>query len=214
MRNIDGEIMSGVSTRQLGGPPAARREAGETLEIRFIGRGGQGVISAAQLLAEAGVQEGRYVQAFPDFGAERAGAPISAYVRLSGSEIEIHSLIHSPGVVVVVDGSLSRTGGIATSLSPGGTLLCNDDGPLPDLRALHGLPEGARLFSLSASEISLRVLGKDIPNTPILGALIRVTGAVDQGSLQSVLARRFKGDLLEKNAAALKLGYEGVRGPG
>lgn len=214
MRNFNDENMIGVSTRLLDESPPPHHEEGETLEMRFIGRGGQGVVSAAQLLAEAAVQEGRFVQAFPDFGAERAGAPISAYARLSDAEIEVHSLIRNPGVVVVLDGSLSRTRGVASGLHPGGVLLCNYDGPLTEMRRLHDLPGGARLFVLPATEISLRIMGKDIPNTPMLGALVKVTAAVRMGSLQSTLERRFEGELREKNEAALNLGYEGVLGPG
>ena len=207
-----------MKTESPGGPPGVQStlQRGEerSLEIRFIGRGGQGVISAAQLLAEAAVLEGRYVQAFPDFGAERSGAPISAYARLSDQKIEIHSLIHSPGVIAVVDASLSHTRGVASGLARGGALLCNHLGTLTELRALQGLPDGVRLYALPASEISLRALGKDIPNTPMLGAVVRVTGAVRMESVRSVLAKRFKGDLMEKNADALAKGYEGVVGPG
>lgn len=208
------EMAKGDSNGLLRGPMTLQRAARQPLEARFIGRGGQGVISAAQLLAEAGVLEGRYVQAFPEFGAERSGAPISAYARLSDEKIEIHSLIHSPAVIVVVDSSLSHTKGVASGLAAQGTLICNHDGTVSELKALQGLPEGVRLFTLPASKISLKTLGKDIPNTPMLGAMVRVTGAVRMDSIQAVLARRFKGSLLEKNARALKEGYEGVAGPG
>ena len=207
-------MAKGESNRSLRGPMTLQGSAKQPLEVRFIGRGGQGVISAAQLLAEAGVLEGRYVQAFPEFGAERSGAPISAYARLGDEKIEIHSLIRSPAVIVVVDASLSHTKGVASGLPPRGTLICNHDGTASELKALQGLPDGVRVFALPASKISLKTLGKDIPNTPMLGAMVRVTEAVGMDSIQLVLARRFKGDLLEKNANALKEGYEGVAGEG
>lgn len=198
----------------VGGAAAVLNEMEKMLEIRFIGRGGQGVISAAQLLAEAAVLEGMHVQAFPEFGAERSGAPISAYARLSKSVIEIHSLIRSPGAIVVVDRSLARSKGIASGLARDGVFLCNQDGPLPELRKALDLPVAARLYALPAGEIAMKTLGKDIPNTPMLGALLRITKSVKMETLSSVVARRFKGSLLEKNIAALGEGYERVVGPG
>lgn len=200
--------LTGGVTAQTSSAPASM------LEVHFIGRGGQGVVSAAQLLAEAAVLEGKYVQAFPEFGAERSGAPISAYARVSQEPIEIHSLIHSPGVIVVVDKSLLRSGWVSSGLTGDGIFLCNYDGPLAGLRPLLGLPERASLFGVPASEISLKTIGKEIPNTPTLGALVKVTEAVSLDSVGAVLARRFKASLQEENMSALRMGYEQVAGPG
>lgn len=182
------------------------------VEIRFIGRGGQGVVSAAQLLAEAAVLEDKYVQAFPEFGAERSGAPISAYARLSKAPIEIHSLIRNPDVIVVVDRSLSTVKSSTSGLNPHGIFLANYEGSIGELRARLGLQEGIRVFSVHAREIALGAIGKDFPNTPILGALVKVSQFVRLDSVQTVLAERFKGKLKEANENALKLGYEGVVG--
>ncbi len=178
------------------------------LEVRLHGRGGQGVVSAAKLIAEAAILEGKYVQAFPEFGAERSGAPIAAYARLSDEPIEIHSFIYSPDIVVVVDRSMASFKNTVAGLSPRGTFLCNYEGEPDSLRAVLGLPSGVRVFSVDATGVALRNLGKDFPNTPMLGALVKATGLVSMESMEKVLGERFKG---ANNAMALKQGFEGVK---
>jgi 2-oxoacid:acceptor oxidoreductase gamma subunit (pyruvate/2-ketoisovalerate family) len=180
-------------------------------EVRLHGRGGQGVVSAARLIAEAAVLEDKYVQAFPDFGAERSGAPIAAYARLSDEPIEIHSFIYSPDVVVVVDRTMATLNSTTAGLSPDGCFVCNYDGPAGNLRAALGLPKSVRIFSVDATGIALKSMGKDIPNTPMLGALIKATGVVKMSSLTNVIAARFKGGVLEGNEEALRLGFEGAK---
>ena len=178
-------------------------------EVRLHGRGGQGVVSAAQLLADAAVLEGKYVQAFPEFGAERSGAPISAYARLSDGPIEIHSFIRNPDVVMVVDRSMAFFKTTVQGLSRGGCFICNFDGSSEDLRSKLGLDPSVRIITLDATGIALRTVGKDYPNTPMLGALLKATGIVSFESLHRVLGERFKGKVLAGNEEALKLGYEG-----
>jgi len=180
-------------------------------EVRFHGRGGQGVVSAAQMIADAAVSEGRYVQAFPEFGAERSGAPIAAYARLSNEPIEIHSFIRNPDVVVVVDKSMAYLKSTVSGLSKNGFFISNFDGSPGDLRAKLGLDPSVKVFALDATGISLKSLGKDIPNTPILGGLVRATEIVSLDSLGKVLGERFKGALQTANAEALRLGYEEVK---
>ncbi len=181
-------------------------------EVRLHGRGGQGVVSAAQLIADAAVLEGKYVQAFPEFGAERSGAPIAAYARVSDSPIEIHSFIKNPNVVVVVDRSMATFKNTASGLAQGGHFVCNFDGSPDALRSSLGLGESVQVLTLDATGIALKSLGKDFPNTPMLGALVRATNIVGFESLARALGERFKGALRAGNENALKLGYEGVRG--
>ncbi|MGD0318694.1 MAG: 2-oxoacid:acceptor oxidoreductase family protein [Nitrososphaerales archaeon] len=180
-------------------------------EVRFHGRGGQGVVSAAQMLADAAVLEGKYVQAFPEFGAERSGAPIAAYARFSDGPIEIHSFIRNPDVVVVVDKSMAYFKSTTSGLAVGGYHICNYDGPPSELRARLGLDSSVKVLALDATGIAMKSLGKDFPNTPMLGALLKATELVGFESLSKVLGERFKGAVGAGNAAALKLGYEGVK---
>jgi pyruvate ferredoxin oxidoreductase gamma subunit len=179
-------------------------------EVRLHGRGGQGVVSAAQLLADAAVREGKYVQAFPEFGAERSGAPIAAYARLSDGPIEIHSFIRSPDVVIVVDKSMAYFKNTAQGLAKNGYFICNFDGASEELRAKLGLDPSIKIITVDATGIAIKTLGKDFPNTPMLGALLKATGIVGFESLEKVLAERFKGKILEGNEEALKLGYQGA----
>jgi 2-oxoacid:acceptor oxidoreductase gamma subunit (pyruvate/2-ketoisovalerate family) len=181
------------------------------LEVRLHGRGGQGVVSAARLIAEAAILEGKYVQAFPEFGAERSGAPISAYARLSDEPIEIHSFIYSPDLVVVVDRSMAALKSTVSGLAKTGSFLCNFEGSPADLRPKLGLEDGMKAFCVDATGVALRTLGKDFPNTPMLGALVKATGIVSMESMEKALGERFKGSVGASNAEALRLGYEGVK---
>jgi pyruvate ferredoxin oxidoreductase gamma subunit len=178
-------------------------------EVRLHGRGGQGVVSAAQLIADAAVLEGKYVQAFPEFGAERSGAPIAAYARLSDGPIEIHSFIRSPDVVMVVDKSMATFKSTTQGLSKDGWFICNYDGSPEELRSKLGLEPSVKVITLDATGIAMKCLGKDYPNTPMLGALLKATGIVGTDSLEKVLGERFKGKVLAGNQEALKLGYQG-----
>ncbi len=178
-------------------------------EVRLHGRGGQGVVSAAQLIADAAVLEGKYVQAFPEFGAERSGAPIAAYARVSDAPIEIHSFIRHPDIVVVVDRSMAAFRSTTSGLSEEGFFICNFDGPPTELREKLGLEKSVRLVVLDATGIALKSLGRDFPNTPMLGALVKTTGIVKFDSIARVLGERFKGTVKAGNEEALKQGFEG-----
>jgi 2-oxoacid:acceptor oxidoreductase gamma subunit (pyruvate/2-ketoisovalerate family) len=181
------------------------------IEIRLHGRGGQGVVSAARLIAEAAILEGKYVQAFPEFGAERSGAPIAAYTRVSDEPIEMHSFIYNPDAVVVVDKSMASMKSTTSGLANDGTFICNFDGAPSELRAKLELDGNVKVCAVDATGVALKSLGKDIPNTPMLGALLKTTQIVRIDSMEKVLAARFKGALQTSNAEALRLGYEGVR---
>ncbi len=167
------------------------------------------MVSAAQLLADAAVLEGKYVQAFPEFGAERSGAPIAAYARLSDGPIEIHSFIRNPDVVMVCDRSMAFFKSTTQGLVKGGWFICNFDGTPEELRAELGLDPSVKVVTLDATGIAVKAIGKDYPNTPMLGALLKATGIVEFKSLVKVLGERFKGKVLAGNQEALKLGYEG-----
>lgn len=178
-------------------------------EVRLHGRGGQGVVSAAQLIADAAVIEGKCVQAFPEFGAERSGAPIAAYARISDGPIEIHSFIRSPDVVVVIDRSMARFGSTTSGLDSEGYFICNFDGSPHELRSQLNLNDTVKVSALDATGIALKCIGKDFPNTPMLGALLKATRIVGYDSMVSVLNERFNGKVRESNQVALRMGYEG-----
>ena len=178
-------------------------------EVRLHGRGGQGVVSAAQLIADAAVLEGKYVQAFPEFGAERSGAPIAAYARLSDGPIEIHSFIRNPDVVMVVDRSMALFKNTTQGLAKNGCFICNFDGFPDELRSKLNLDPSVKVVTLDATSMAIKAIGKDYPNTPMLGALLKATGLVSFESLEKVLGVRFKGKVLAGNQEALKLGFQG-----
>ncbi len=182
-------------------------------EVRLHGRGGQGVVSAAQLIADAAVLEGKYVQAFPEFGAERSVAPIAAYARVSDGPIEIHSFIRNPDVVVVVDRSMARFKNTTSGLKNHGYFICNFDGAPEELRKDLDLDQSVKIRTLDATGIAMKSIGRDFPNTPMLGALLKETNLVGYDSLTKVLRERFKGAVLVGNEAALKSGYEGAGSP-
>jgi 2-oxoacid:acceptor oxidoreductase gamma subunit (pyruvate/2-ketoisovalerate family) len=176
------------------------------LEIRFHGRGGQGSVIAAELLARAAFKEGKDVQSFPFFGVERRGAPVAAFTRIDDRPIRLRTSITAPDIVIVLDPSLLRTVAVTAGAKPGGLLLVNTD-RTPD--AL-GLPFKGRTATVDATSIAIaHGLGsktQPIVNTAILGAFAKVGGAVSIGSVvaairESVPAKR------EENAAAAEDAY-------
>ena len=155
--------------------------------------------------------EGKYVQAFPEFGAERSGAPIAAYSRLSDEPIEIHSFIYNPNVVVVVDRSMVSSANTISGLAKEGCFVGNFDGSPAELRSKLGLGGDVKVFAVDATGVALKSLGKDFPNTPMMGALVKATNVVSIDSMGKALGNRFKGATAASNAEALRLGYEGVK---
>lgn len=188
----------------------------ELLEIRWHGRGGQGVVTAGEILAEAAMEEGKYFQAFPDYGPERMGAPVKAYTRISDSPIEIHSQITSPDIVVVIDPTLIGMVNVAEGLKDGGVILVNTPQSPREIRKTLGL-EGSpvKVFTVDASGIAMKHLGRNIPNTPMLGALIRATGLVALDSVIRLTEERFgakfREDVVKANVAAIKEAYDKVQ---
>ena len=173
------------------------------LEIRFHGRGGQGAVTAAELLAQAAIGAGRHAQGFPNFGAERRGAPVCAYLRLSERPIRLREKIEAPDAVVVMDPTLVGTVDVLQGLPPEGWVILNS----PSAESLQPSLRGRRLALVDASRVALEVLGVPIVNTAMIGAVVRATGLVDLESLVGPLEQRF-GKLAEKNRQALRRAYE------
>lgn len=178
------------------------------LEIRFHGRGGQGAVTAANVLVAAALKDGnRGVQSFPLFGAERRGAPVKAFARISDSEIDLRSQIYRPDIVVVLDPVLVKLVDITEGLKEDGTLVMNTRAKPRSL----GFSDRFKVATVDAAGISIKhgllVSGIPVVNTPILGALPRVTGAVSLGAIQAAIKEQWKGEAGERNARAAEEAY-------
>lgn len=191
------------------------REGFEMIEIRWHARGGQGAVTAAKAVAEAALLEGRYVQASPEYGPERAGAPIRAYNRLSDAPIRIYGPITAPQVVVVLDPTLTGSEDILEGTSEGALVLVNS--PLPPERLRDRLKvQGRKLYTLDATRIALEEIGRPFPNTPMLGALAKVTkgfslsGVLKQ--LEESLGKKLPRRVVEGNLKAVMRGHDEVKG--
>ncbi len=178
----------------------------ELIEIRWHGRGGQGAVTSAELLAKAAIDEGKYAQAFPAFGAERRGAPVLAFDRVSSREpIRIRAEVTEPDVVIVLDPGLLRIVNVTSGLKEKGALIINTGRPLQDVESEFG--KKWQLAVVDATKIARELLGIPIVNTTMLGALLRATGVVELESLFEPLKQRF-GRLAERNIDAMKKAFE------
>ncbi len=177
----------------------------DLIEIRWHGRGGQGAVTSAELLARAAISEGKFAQAFPSFGPERRGAPVVAFNRVSGDHaIRNRAGITEPDVAVVLDATVLRVVKVTEGLKKSGTLIINSKRPVADLKAEFG-PQW-RLAAVDATTIARETLRVPIVNTTMLGALVLATGVVKLESLFGPLQERF-GRLGERNIEAMKRAY-------
>ena len=179
------------------------------VEIRWHGRGGQGAVTSAELLARAAISEGKYAQAFPSFGPERRGAPVLAFDRISGKEpIRVRAAITEPDAVVVLDSGLIRIVNVTSGLKEGGMVIINTRRSLEDVATEFG--NKWRLAVVNATTIAQELLGVNIVNTTMLGALLKATSVVKVESLFKPLEDRF-GRLAERNINAMKKAFEETR---
>ena len=180
------------------------------LEIRWHGRGGQGAWTASELFGRAAIAEGKYVQSFPEFGPERMGAPVTAFTRISTEPIQLHCAVYNPDVVAVLDPTLLKSVKVADGLSEkGGNIIVNSkEGPAEIRKILE--TEKGKVWTVQASEISLKILGLPITNTAMLGAVARVTGLVSLDTIGKMIRERFRADVAEKNFAVVKEAYQEV----
>jgi pyruvate ferredoxin oxidoreductase gamma subunit len=184
-------------------------------EIRWHGRGGQGAKTAALLFGDAAMATGKYIQAFPEYGPERMGAPVQAFNRLSDEPIHIHSGVKNPEVVVVLDETLMKTQPITEGLSKDGILLVNTKSTPDETISAHGL-KGMKVYTVDASRISKETIGKEIPNTPMLGAVIRVTNILDFDRFMKDVTEKLKVKFKDRpkvvggNIKSIKRAYEEV----
>lgn len=178
------------------------------IEIRWHGRGGQGAVTAAEILASAAVIEGKWAQAFPSFGAERRGAPVQAFTRIDDKPILNRSFIYEPDVVVVLDEGLLEVerAEVIAGLKPGGKLIVNSGrGPREIAKELGFKGDVA---AVDATSVALEVLGVPIVNTAVLGAVVRALDIVSTKSVVEVFKKKFSPALAEKNVKAFSVAYE------
>jgi pyruvate ferredoxin oxidoreductase gamma subunit len=177
----------------------------QSIEIRWHGRGGQGAVTSAELLAQAAISEGKYAQAFPSFGPERRGAPVLSFVRISSDKpILIRSGVTEPNIVAVLDPSLLRIVNVSAGLKENGTVVVNTTKTAEKIREEFGIK--ARIATVDATKIAMELLGVPITNTTMIGAVVRVIGMVDLKSLVEPVKHRF-GRNAEKNLEAMKRAF-------
>ena len=183
------------------------------IEIRWHGRGGQGAKTAALLLADAAFTAGLYVQGFPEYGPERMGAPITAYNRLNKTPIRIHSNIYEPDMVVVVDETLIGAVDVTKGLKQGGKIVVNTSRPPKEIRK-EFIDFNGEIYAVDAVGISIKHLGKSLPNTPLLSVVAKLTGIMEEGKffkeMGDSLTHKFekKPEVIEGNINALKEAWQ------
>ncbi len=182
------------------------------MELRWHGRGGQGVVTANEILAETAISEGKYVKAFPEFGPERMGAPIRAFTRISEDPIRVHSQVYEPDIVVVIDPTLIGKIDVLDGLKDDGFVLVNHHGSPEELKKELGDVE---VHTVNATKISTEELGKPMVNTAMIGALTKVSPLVKFEALTDTLTDKFTGKLpdkvIVKNISCLKRAYDEVQ---
>lgn len=171
------------------------------VELRFHGRGGQGSVTSAELLALAAIAQGKYAQSFPKFGPERRGAPVMAYARISDKQIRNRTEVQTPDVVVVLDFSLLRIVNTSQGMPDDGIQIVNTTMTADELRKEFGLK--GKLVTLNANKIAMEEIGRVITNTTMLGAAIRATGLVEIDGIVDQLKIRF-GRIADGNIRAFK----------
>jgi len=184
-------------------------------EIRWHARGGQGAVTAAKMVAELALGQGKHFQAFPEYGPERSGAPIVAFTRVSDEPIQIYSGVEHPGIVVVLDASLLGTVDVTKGAPSDAVVLVNSEMSPTELRKHYGL-KGNRLFTIAATRIATETIRRPIPNTPMVGALTRITGLFPIENvvefLRADFGKKFPPKVVEGNIAAITRAYEEVKG--
>ena len=183
-------------------------------EIRWHARAGQGAVTAAKVVAETALAAGQYLQAMPEYGPERMGAPIKAFTRIGAEPIEIHCNIEEPDIVIVLDDSLLEIIDVAEGIHPDGVVIVNTCTPPEQVRTVLGVADSVKVACVDASGIALDTIKRDIPNTPMVGALIKVAGVVDMDSFKGLLAKnlskKFGQEMIDANWASVDRAYEEV----
>jgi len=183
-------------------------------ELRWHARGGQGAMLAARTLARIAITEGKYAQGMPEFGPERMGAPIRAYNRVGPEKFSLYCSVVNPDVVVVLDDSLLDTVNVAEGLNKGGIVIVNTTKTPAELRAKLKM-DGNKIYTVDATGISMTALGRAMPNTPLLGAIVKTTSVISLDGLLTDIkhsfGEKFAAKVVEGNLNAIKKGFEEVK---
>jgi pyruvate ferredoxin oxidoreductase gamma subunit len=187
----------------------------ETVEIRWHGRGGQGTVTAAKVLADACLSGGRYVQAFPEYGPERAGAPLRAYNRISSKELRMHCPVLKPQVVSIVDATLLDSINVAEGATENAIFIVNTSKDPKEIREKLNAGPKQKVFAVDATKIAFECIGKALPNSPMLGAICKVTNLITLEHLledvKQSFGKKFSKIIIDGNLEATKRGYEEVK---
>jgi len=182
------------------------------IEIRFHGRGGQGAVTSAELMAQTAIGGGKYAQAFPSFGPERRGAPVTAFLRISDAPIRVREKVYTPDVVVVLDPSIMSVAKVDAGLKADGVLIINSAKPADELRKSFGFKQ--KMATIDALHIALEELQAPITNTVMMGALSKVAQVATPDQVRGPLEERFGPALAPKNQKAFERAYETARAEG
>lgn len=182
-------------------------------QIRIHGRGGQGVVTAAEMLSIAAFAQGKHAQAFPSFGSERMGAPVIAYCRIDDRPIQLREPIAAPDALVIQDSTLLSQLDVFAGLAEGGIVLINTTRPPEELEiAARASLKSPTIRSVAASQIAIQHIGRPLPNAVLLAALAAVSGWIDLESLCTAIKQKFNETIAQKNIAAARAAYETLAG--
>jgi pyruvate ferredoxin oxidoreductase gamma subunit len=176
------------------------------IEVRIHGRGGQGNVVAAYLLATAAIDEGHFGQAFPAFGAERRGAPVVAFVRIADRTLRRRNQVLQPDFLIIQDRALLKVPGVLDGLRPGGGILVNTSLDAATL----GEQLGHEVVTLPATQLAKTHLGRPVPNTALLAAFLALTEMLPMSALTGALGQKFRGDILERNLRLIEAAAQQV----
>ena len=182
-------------------------------QVRIHGRGGQGVVTAAEMLSVAAFEEGRHAQAFPSFGSERTGAPVVAFCRIADTEIRLREPIMAPDALIIQDPTLLHQVDVFAGLRPDGYILINTNKSFEELGLADFVKShrAERLRTVSATDLALKHVGRPVPNVPLLGGFAAVSGIIQLASVIKAINGRFSGKVAEGNIAAATEAYKIVQ---
>ncbi|MCD8199711.1 MAG: 2-oxoacid:acceptor oxidoreductase family protein [Coriobacteriaceae bacterium] len=187
----------------------------ELTEIRWHARAGQGAVTAAKLVAETALSQGRYMQAMPEYGPERTGAPLKAFTRVCDTPIEVHNNIVNPKIVVVLDETLLPIVDVTEGILEGGTVILNSRMDPATARDQLNVSSDITVATVDASGIAMDTIKRDIPNTPIVAALSKVTGVIPVDDLKEHVREsfgsKFSQDVIDANLESVDRAYEEVQ---
>ncbi len=183
----------------------------ENVEIRWHGRGGQGTVTAAKVLADACLSGGRHVQAFPEYGPERAGAPLRAFSRFSDKTIRMHCPVLHPSIVGIVDATLIDAIDVTGGALENAVFIVNSSKDAGEIRKKLGVKDSQKVFTVDASKIAIESFGRAMPNSPMLGAIVKATGIVEMdvllANVKKSFGKKFSQKIIDGNLEAVNRGY-------